>query len=186
MAKGVRERMVGSGAELFAERGLNVTMLEVVEHAEAPRGSIYHHFPAGKPELAVAVAQQTAVEIEAMVAHFATKIAEPEPFLHRLVDHHCRRLTTSDYKAGCPLMGMVAAGEHVPEIDVAVEESFTAWVRTIADALTAKQVAPAAAQTLAGALVVGVEGAIAVARAQRSPAPFEALKGMLGILLAAS
>jgi hypothetical protein len=43
----VRARMVSAGEDLLGRQGYGVTMLEVVERADAPRGSIYYHFPKG-------------------------------------------------------------------------------------------------------------------------------------------
>ena len=46
--------MVRSAALLFRERGVGGTgMRDVVEHAEAPRGSLQHYFPGGKEQLLV-------------------------------------------------------------------------------------------------------------------------------------
>lgn len=48
-----RERMVRSAAFLFRERGYSGTgFRDVIAHSGAPRGSIYHHFPEGKAQLA--------------------------------------------------------------------------------------------------------------------------------------
>ena len=48
-----RTRMIASAAELFREQGYSATgFRDVVEHSGAPRGSIYHHFPGGKAQLA--------------------------------------------------------------------------------------------------------------------------------------
>src|SRR5919204_6864300 len=48
-----RERMIESAALLFRRQGIEGTSFaDVLEHSGAPRGSIYHHFPAGKSQLA--------------------------------------------------------------------------------------------------------------------------------------
>jgi AcrR family transcriptional regulator len=48
-----RNRMIQSAALLFREHGYSGTgFRDVIEHSGAPRGSIYHHFPGGKEELA--------------------------------------------------------------------------------------------------------------------------------------
>src|SRR5437588_7959739 len=53
MASDTRERMVRSAAYLFRERGVSGTAFsDVIAHSGAPRGSIYHHFPGGKLQLA--------------------------------------------------------------------------------------------------------------------------------------
>src|SRR5271156_626759 len=48
----VRARMVEGAVRLLAARGVEGTSFaEVLEATGSPRGSIYHHFPGGKPEL---------------------------------------------------------------------------------------------------------------------------------------
>ena len=50
MAKEVRSRMVEGAVRLLARQGLQATSFsEVLELTGAPRGSVYHHFPGGKP-----------------------------------------------------------------------------------------------------------------------------------------
>jgi TetR/AcrR family transcriptional repressor of lmrAB and yxaGH operons len=48
-----RARIVRSAAALFGSRGLSGTSFsDVLADSGAPRGSIYHHFPRGKKQLA--------------------------------------------------------------------------------------------------------------------------------------
>src|SRR5271156_87216 len=48
----VRARMVEGAVRLLAARGVEGTSFaEVLEATGSPRGSVYHHFPGGKPEL---------------------------------------------------------------------------------------------------------------------------------------
>ena len=48
-----RERILYATAELFRRRGYAGTGLkQIVAEANAPFGSLYHHFPAGKQQLA--------------------------------------------------------------------------------------------------------------------------------------
>jgi TetR/AcrR family transcriptional repressor of lmrAB and yxaGH operons len=169
----VRSRMVTAGEDLLSHRGYGVTMLDVVAHADAPRGSIYYHFPGGKPELVLEVAAKVRSEIQAFVAAVARKVDEPGAFLKRLVDHHRKRLAGSDYTLGCPLMGVVVTGEaDSPELAEAIDAAFTAWVDAIAAALAAKGFDAARSRRLATVTVVGVEGAIVLSRARRSTEPF--------------
>src|SRR6202451_1519884 len=53
MAGDSRDKMVQSPASLIGQRGMNATSFsEVLADSGAPRGSIYHHFPEGKNQLA--------------------------------------------------------------------------------------------------------------------------------------
>src|SRR5271169_1651440 len=48
----VRDRMVAGAVRLLAVKGVEGTSFaEVLEATDSPRGSVYHHFPGGKPEM---------------------------------------------------------------------------------------------------------------------------------------
>src|SRR5271155_3224823 len=50
-----RERILRSALLLFQGKGYHATGLaEILERAQAPKGSLYHHFPGGKEALAIA------------------------------------------------------------------------------------------------------------------------------------
>lgn len=181
----VRSRMVSAGEDLLSHRGYGVTLLDVIERADAPRGSIYYHFPNGKPELALEVAEKVRTEIRLYVASTARKVADPGPFLQRMVEHHRKRLLSSGYTLGCPLMGIVITGDvESPELQAAIEAAFTAWVSSIATALEGKGLTAAQSTQLATMVVIGVEGAIVLARAQRTGDSFAQLDRTIPVLLA--
>ncbi|HEU0163488.1 MAG TPA: TetR/AcrR family transcriptional regulator, partial [Thermomicrobiales bacterium] len=53
MSSDSRQKMIASAASLIASRGVNATSFsDVLADSGAPRGSIYHHFPEGKRQLA--------------------------------------------------------------------------------------------------------------------------------------
>ena len=57
---GVRDNMIAGAARLLAQRGLQATSFStVLAETNAPRGSIYHHFPGGKEELVTAAIEAT-------------------------------------------------------------------------------------------------------------------------------
>jgi AcrR family transcriptional regulator len=179
--------MVAAGEDLLSHRGYGVTLLDVIAKADAPRGSIYYHFPNGKAELAIEVAAKVKGEIVQLVAWADGRTADPVAFLQRLAEHHRKRLVASGYTLGCPLMGIVITGDAesgpLPE---AVDAAFAAWLDSIAAALVGKGVPAASAGRLASTFVAGVEGAIVVARARRSGRPFEDLAASVPALVAAA
>ncbi len=67
-----RERLVRAAVDLFQAKGYHGTGLnEILELAQAPKGSLYHHFPGGKEELAVA----SLVWLEGEVTRFLDGVA---------------------------------------------------------------------------------------------------------------
>ena len=52
-----RERLLNGARQLLAEKGYaGMELRDVAERGKAPRGSIYHHFPGGKRQLAAEAA----------------------------------------------------------------------------------------------------------------------------------
>ena len=58
-----KQRMVQAARQLIRERGYHATAIsDVLERSGAPRGSVYFHFPGGKPQLAIEAAESHAHE----------------------------------------------------------------------------------------------------------------------------
>jgi AcrR family transcriptional regulator len=96
--------MIVSQALLQRERGVAGTALpDVLDHSGAPRGSIYHHFPEGRAQLAEEAtgwaAGWIAKRLEAILADgdvFAALDAFTTDWLDVLRD--------TDFAAGCPVV----------------------------------------------------------------------------------
>jgi TetR/AcrR family transcriptional repressor of lmrAB and yxaGH operons len=178
--------MVEAGEKLLSERGYgNVTMLEVVDEAEAPRGSIYFHFPGGKEDLATRVVAKVGQETVQLVDWAMAKTEGPEAFLYLLLERHRKRLEASNFALGSPMMGiMVSAATQSEPLRAAVADVFTSWINAVAQGLTSKGVQPGVARRVAGTFVASVEGTILVSRTTRSVAPFSLLAGTVRGLLA--
>src|SRR3954449_3588203 len=69
-----RERLLNAARELFAERGLNVTLNDIAHHAGLGVGTAYRRF-ANKDEVIEALYDESLAEVAAM-AHRA--LAEPD------------------------------------------------------------------------------------------------------------
>lgn len=186
MARGneVRARMIDAGQDLLSSRGYGMTMLDVIEKAQAPRGSIYYHFPDGKEELAVEVARKTAAEITGLVAARSRRHPGTVEFLQALVDHHARRVVGSRFTEGCPLVGITTSAEgDSPQLAAAVRDGFDDWVNAIAAALAERGIPGEPGSQLATTVVAGIEGAIVLSRAARTRAPLDRFRASIPALV---
>jgi AcrR family transcriptional regulator len=182
-----RDRMVDAAVALFARSGYtNVSLLDVVEEAQAPRGSIYHHFPHGKDELALEVAASWRYQIERETARLASKSPSAEAFLRAVVDHNRKSVIASDFAEGCAMSGIIAniGGEADEPLREAVGATFTGWMDAIADGLESKGLRRPQARQLAMVVVVAIEGAITVSRATHDTSVFSAVRELIPGLLA--
>src|SRR5436190_16341186 len=103
--------MVRSAAVLFREHGYSGTgFRDVIEHSGAPRGSIYHHFPGGKAELAAETVRYAGSYIGAQIGRL-TRDGDPVTVLRAFVRWWQKLLEESDFRAGCPVVA-VAVEAH--------------------------------------------------------------------------
>jgi AcrR family transcriptional regulator len=167
-----RKRMVRGAAQLLRERGYTGTgFREVIERTGAPRGSIYHHFPGGKAELA-----GEAVDWVGGLARGAIEqsFAEGGPIagLRAFVELWRADFERSGYRAGCPIVAVaVETHDDAPELLDSAARAFDAWRAAFADSLRTAGVAHPRADRIAALVVAAVEGAIVLSRAERNPSP---------------
>ena len=180
MADGVRERMIRSAIARFAERGVQgSSFADVIAHSGAPRGSIYHHFPGGKDELVRAVLDtMTAVGPRALAPLQGRDAAG---VIDGFLDGWQQILETSDYAAGCSVLGVTVTAED-DSIRASAGGVFDTWAHELARLLRAGGVADASARPLAWTLISAAEGAVAVCRARRSMEPLDSVRAQLKAL----
>lgn len=171
--------MIRSAATLFRERGVEGTAFaDVLEHSSAPRGSVYHHFPGGKQQLAE---EATRWAGELMAAGIAASLREDDPLaaLDDFVGLWRRVLEESDFAAGCPIVAAALEGDRSPGAREAAAETFGEWRRLLADAFAKAGLPAAEAASMATLFIAAIEGAIVLARAQRSIEPLTEVVGEL-------
>lgn len=178
-----RDRMVLSAAVLFRERGVDATSLaDVIEHANAPRGSIYHHFPGGKTQLVEEATRRAGGLIGSLISASAGD-REPTEILESIVDLFRQQMLDSDFTAGCPVAAAALEGGEFPGAKAVAGEAFTSWEATIAAALWQRGVHSPRAQSIATTAIAAIEGALLLARAQRSTQPLDRVGAELATVL---
>jgi TetR/AcrR family transcriptional repressor of lmrAB and yxaGH operons len=169
--KGARTsaRLVESMLELIQTRGYSGTGLNtVVAHANAPKGSLYFHFPGGKEALGEQAVALAAERFRALVTVDGT----PGQVVRRVLDALARLLEEGDYQLGCPVSVVtLEMGAESDRLRAACADAFESWVAPLAALLTARGRTPAEARSLATATVGMIEGAVIMSRAQRSVMP---------------
>ena len=162
---------------LLAQRGLQATSFsEVLAATGAPRGSLYHHFPGGKDQLvSAAVGQAGAVlsnALDAVAGQPAQAVVERFLAIWRAV------LTRSQCQAGCAVLAVTVAADS-EDLLAEARAVLHAWQNRLADLLVQGGMEQAAAAPFATMLIASAEGAVVLARAERSMGPFEAVAAQL-------
>lgn len=177
--------MVASAASLIRTRGLNATSLsEVVGDSGAPRGSIYHHFPQGKDQLAGDAIHWTSERVLAHQRKCAAKT--PQGVLECFIDMWRRTVIASGGAAGCVVAGVaVDSMPDATELMAMVKATFESWIDLLAEQLHATGLDPYHARAVALTTLAAMEGALVLCRAERSVAPLETVAGELKRLVRA-
>ena len=72
-----RERLLTAAQRLFRKRGYHATGLnDILEAAQAPKGSLYHHFPGGKEAIGVSVVEKISNSLLSLLAQSRARSAE--------------------------------------------------------------------------------------------------------------
>ena len=166
-----RNRMIQSAALLFREHGYSGTgFRDVIEHSGAPRGSIYHHFPGGKEQLAADTVEWAAAVIERRLER-AAQNGDPLAALGIFVDAWREILEDSNFRAGCPIVAVAAEAEAGAVATAAAAAAFARWQDVIARTLLDAGVGRTDARRLATLVVASIEGAILLCRVRHDIRP---------------
>lgn len=170
--------MVGAARQLIREHGYHsMALSDVVERSAAPRGSVYHHFPQGKVQVAAEAAEAHTREQVDLINQLAGEAATAEDLVRAYVDLARENMQASDYGRGCAIAPLVIeVGESSEELGAASRRAFFLMVETLALRFVVFGADTSGARELAHATVAGVQGAMVTARALRSPEPFDAVR----------
>jgi TetR/AcrR family transcriptional regulator, lmrAB and yxaGH operons repressor len=178
--------MIQSAAVLMRERGVEATSFsEVLAHARAPRGSIYHHFPGGKAQL---IEEATRYAGDFLAAGIAAALATDDPVraIRAFADSWIGVLRESDFAAGCPVVAATLEGERTAAVREAAGAAFSNWESLLAQSLEPHLGDPERARSLATLAIASIEGAVVLARAQRCTGPVERVADELERLIGAA
>ncbi|GAA4087050.1 TetR/AcrR family transcriptional regulator [Nocardioides kongjuensis] len=180
-----KARLAESMLELIQTSGYSGTGLNaVIEHAEAPRGSIYFHFPEGKEGLGVAAVELAAQRFEALIVEAAADAGGPAEAVRHAIEALTTIVAESDFRLGCPVSVVtLEMGAESERLRQACATAFESWISPTAAFLEASGVAPDEAHSLATVVVSTIEGAVIVSRALRSTQPLESAADVVAELI---
>jgi AcrR family transcriptional regulator len=170
-----RALLLDGARQLLAEKGYaGMELRDVAERGRAPRGSIYHHFPGGKTQLAREAAELEGSTIRDLIERSLEQRGLKET-LTMFGEIFPRRVADHPERLGCPVAAAALARPEDAET-----AAFQSWERPIAAALREEGVGRADAEAFAGLVVSTVEGALLRARAAGDHAPLDSAVAGLG------
>ena len=171
MGRDTRERMIAAALRLLATHGLQgASLAEVLELADAPRGSFYYHFPGGKDELVAEAITRAGVRSIGVLDGLDGQ--SPAAVAERFFASWRELLTRSNYRAGCSVAAVTIATDS-PDLRERAGSVLESWRARLADLFTQGGLSPAAADAQAVVLIAVSEGAVVMSRAAASIEPLD-------------
>ena len=178
-----RQRLIDTTARLLQTAGYHNTGLnQIVAESGAPKGSLYHYFPGGKVALAVAALDQSASQLAQSLAQMCMAHADPEAAIAAVLDHFMAELASSGFTKGCPVATTtLEEAALTPEIRDACARAYALWQGGLDAFLSGHGIRESA--YLAETLLMLIEGALLLSRAQHSCDPLRRLKARVPLLI---
>ncbi|MGC5698854.1 TetR/AcrR family transcriptional regulator [Pseudomonas sp. NFXW11] len=179
------ERIVRATASLLASRGYAGTGLsDIIARSEAPKGSLYHYFPDGKPQIASAAIGFVGREVQAFLEQAGSQAPHARNVLGRFTATLRNWLQHSQFAEACPVFSTALSIEaELAPVHAECRSVLRAWHASIEGALRADGVAAAAATSRAWLVLCALEGAVAISRSEQSLSALDATEGELRALL---
>ena len=170
-----RAPVIDSAVKLFRRKGYAATGLnDIIDDCGAPKGSLYHYFPAGKSSIAAAAVEEAGQR----VSNTLLDLEQAARSAGDLIKGHTRLLgkwmKQSGYRDGCPMTTVLL--ELAPEDRAVTQAGKRAYAdrnqiirtRLIKDGINERD-----AERLAGLCTSAIQGALIEARVQRSNKPLD-------------
>ncbi len=183
-----RPALIETAATLFRRQGYAATGLnQILDEAGVKAGSLYHHFPQGKQQLAAAVVDSAGADIERLLRRFLASGRAVADIVDRWIDLLAAGLA-GDQRDGCPIEPIATESVNAsPLVRAASARAFRGWCAAIEERLRADG-RPAAGpenspENVAVAVISLIEGALILSRIAGDPAALNAAKPAARLLL---
>lgn len=179
------DRVVRATASLLSSKGYFGTALgDIIARSETPKGSLYHYFPDGKPQIVSAAIDFVAGEVRAHLEQAASQAPHARNALRGFTATLRGWLEASGYAESCPIFATtLSIDAELGSVHQRCSVALGDWHAVFERALLADGLAAAAAESRAWLLITALEGALGVARVQRSLRPLELIEAELLPLL---
>jgi TetR/AcrR family transcriptional repressor of lmrAB and yxaGH operons len=172
-----RTALIESAASLFRRQGYAATGVnQILATADVKAGSLYHHFPDGKAELAAAVVDAAGQTIEGLLRRFLGSRRPPADIVDTWIDLLAEGLN-GDYRDGCPIEPIATESVSAsPQVRAGSARAFAGWCAAVADRLASDGWPPDEAKQTALAVIALIEGALILSKIAGDRSALDAAK----------
>ncbi|WP_327141115.1 TetR/AcrR family transcriptional regulator [Nocardia sp. NBC_01327] len=192
MSTTTRQRLVTAVGELMRGHGYSaITVKQITVAADAPMGSLYHHFPQGKQQIAAEALRTSGAAYIQLLPMLMDPYDDLREAVPAAFEAAAETIEQSGWINMCPV-GTVAGeiADSEPELRAVAAEVITSWIDQGSDYLVRRGLSPADAREMILAVLSALEGAFILSRTLRSTDPLRsagrAMSARLDQLLAAA
>jgi TetR/AcrR family transcriptional repressor of lmrAB and yxaGH operons len=172
-----RTRMVHSAGVLMRQRGVHgVGLREIVTHSGGPRGSLQRYFPGGKEQLVIEALDMAGMELATNVDPRLAEAHSLAEAIDAVIAPWRQLLVDGEFALGCPIAATVVDAANDDRLRDKARTLFAQWHDSVRDALVRFGSPKSAADDQASVLLAAIEGALILARAQRSTQPLDTVQ----------
>lgn len=167
-----RDRILEAAAELYRQQGMPATGIKQISAAaEAPYGSIYHHFPGGKEAISVEVIRREGLRYGAFVGA-QLETTDPLTGIPTLFENAGKLLESQDYSEACSIETIALEVASTNErLRLESAEVFESWLTGLATWFGQLEITEPERRRLALITLTALEGAFVLCRTLRSIEP---------------
>ena len=179
-----RAALVDTAAVLFRRQGYAATGVnQILETADVKAGSLYHHFPDGKQELAAAVVDSVGADIERRLRELLDSGLPISDIVDGWIDLMASGLE-GDQRDGCPIEPIATESVNASQqVRDASARAFGGWCLAVADRMRADGWPDTDADQTALAVIALIEGALILSRIAGDAAALNAAKAAVRTLI---
>lgn len=171
-----KDRLIRAAAQLFRSHGYHgVGLNDLLAEATAPKGSLYHHFPNGKADLALAAATWASDEMLRVIAASFAGAKTFEDGATTLCFKLAKLFDLTGQQDGCPVGSTLFEGPGNAEFLRHAERCYEGWIEEVQDHANRFGLQEADARRRAEHVFLLIQGGWQLARARKSS---EVLRGL--------
>lgn len=164
-----RSRILQAAYRTLRKRGYHASGLtDILDLAQAPKGSMYHHFPGGKEEIGVMVVQMIANDILALFS--GTAQHQTAALLLAAGQQLVAITQRTNFEICAMFASFVAQGHSSPKLAEAVAQAYARMLDALQKRLVCDGFTPDRASERAMVVIALLEGGSMLAQAQRDAA----------------
>jgi TetR/AcrR family transcriptional repressor of lmrAB and yxaGH operons len=173
MANNTRTRILQTTARLLQHRGYYGTALsDILEKSDAPRGSLYFHFPGGKDQIVFETTRAAVDEVTRELRETLANAKNPAAGVRAYLEAAATIMEKTDYTFGCPVAPVILdANAGLAELAALCRRAFEEWAKLLQISFAEAGIPSRRAQALAMLVISSVEGSLLLARAYRDCQP---------------